>query len=89
MGCVFPGCDRPPAHTEAHHIQHWADGGKTDLDNLVLLCSVHHHDVHDRGWQVRLDHDQVAYVVAPERLDAEQRPRYHRRFEPRWRERAA
>ena len=37
-GCAAPGCDRPPAWTDAHHLQHWADGGPTDLSNLVLLC---------------------------------------------------
>ena len=37
-GCRFPGCDRPPGWTQAHHIVQWPDGGLTDLDNLVLLC---------------------------------------------------
>jgi hypothetical protein len=35
-GCRFPGCDCPPAWTDAHHIKHWADGGPTTLDNLTL-----------------------------------------------------
>ena len=47
--CVVAGCHRPPAQCAAHHVQHWADGGPTDLDNLVLLCHQHHHDHHDRG----------------------------------------
>ena len=38
-GCRFPGCDRPPGWTQAHHIVEWPDGGRTDLDNLVLLMS--------------------------------------------------
>ena len=42
-GCRFPGCDRPPGWTQAHHIVQWPDGGRTDLDNLVLLCLPHHH----------------------------------------------
>ncbi len=50
-GCVAEGCDRPPAWTEAHHIVHWAEGGSTSLDNLVLLCRTHHRKVHDAGWQ--------------------------------------
>jgi hypothetical protein len=45
-GCVFPGCDRPPGWCEAHHIRWWDDGGTTDLDNLCLLCSYHHHQIH-------------------------------------------
>ncbi|MFB9377795.1 DUF222 domain-containing protein [Kineococcus gynurae] len=86
-GCVFPGCDRPPAHTEAHHIRHWAEGGPTDLDNLVLLCSRHHHDVHARGWTVTLDEHRIAYLTPPTRIDPRQRPRYHHRFHDRRRRR--
>ncbi len=46
-GCVWPGCDRPPAWTDAHHIRHWADGGPTGLTNLILLCRRHHRAVHE------------------------------------------
>jgi hypothetical protein len=46
-GCTHPGCDRGPQWTEAHHVQHWADGGSTSLDNLVLLCRHHHRTVHE------------------------------------------
>lgn len=49
-GCVAEGCDRPPAWTEAHHVRHWAEGGSTALDNLVLLCRTHHRKVHDADW---------------------------------------
>ena len=48
-GCIVKGCRRRPAQCAAHHVKHWADGGPTDLDNLVLLCHQHHHDHHDRG----------------------------------------
>jgi hypothetical protein len=47
--CIVKGCRRRPAQCAAHHVQHWADGGPTDLPNLVLLCHQHHHDHHDRG----------------------------------------
>ena len=50
-GCRFPGCHRT-RFTHAHHLVHWADGGPTDLDNLVTLCSYHHRLVHEHGWQV-------------------------------------
>lgn len=50
-GCVAEGCDRPAAWTEAHHVVHWAEGGATALENLVLLCRTHHHKVHEGGWQ--------------------------------------
>lgn len=45
-GCAAPGCDRPPRWTDAHHRVHWADGGPTSLDNLVLLCRRHHRMAH-------------------------------------------
>jgi hypothetical protein len=46
-GCTYPGCDRGPLWTDAHHIKHWADGGTTALDNLVLLCRQHHRAAHE------------------------------------------
>jgi hypothetical protein len=49
-GCRFPGCGS--RYTDAHHIEHWADGGRTTLANLVLLCRRHHRAVHEEGWRV-------------------------------------
>jgi hypothetical protein len=46
-GCCWPGCDRPPAWCDAHHLRHWLHGGPTDLGNLVLLCRTHHRAVHE------------------------------------------
>src|SRR4030095_3837100 len=40
-GCVFPGCSRPLAWCEGHHVRHWLDGGPTDLANLALVCRAH------------------------------------------------
>jgi hypothetical protein len=51
-GCVFPGCERPLAWCDAHHLWHWIDGGPTDLANLALLCRAHHRAVHEGGWQL-------------------------------------
>lgn len=56
--CAFPGCTRPPVMCHAHHIRHWADGGPTSLDNLVLACGHHHRTLHHTPWQVRLGHDR-------------------------------
>jgi hypothetical protein len=49
-GCTFPGCDTPTSWTSAHHLVHWINDGPTDLHNLTLLCSFHHHLVHEGGW---------------------------------------
>jgi hypothetical protein len=51
-GCVFPGCGRPLAWCDAHHLWHWIDGGPTDLGNLALLCRAHHRTIHEGGWQL-------------------------------------
>jgi hypothetical protein len=50
--CRFPGCGVPARRTEGHHIEHWAKGGPTDLDNLLSLCVFHHHRHHDGGFQI-------------------------------------
>ena len=51
-GCRFPGCDRPPSFTEAHHITPWSRGGRTDVDDGILLCRHHHLLVHNNGWEI-------------------------------------
>ena len=49
-GCVFPGCGRPPSYTEVHHREHWVEHhGETKPDNLEMLCTHHHHAVHEGG----------------------------------------
>ena len=52
-GCRFPGCDRPPSFTEAHHITPWSRGGRTDVNDGILLCRHHHLLVHNNGWEIR------------------------------------
>lgn len=63
--CRFPGCDRLPQWTDAHHLRHWADGGETRLDNLVLLCRHHHRVAHERGWRLRWGPDGVLMTRPP------------------------
>jgi hypothetical protein len=68
-GCVWPGCERPPSWTQTHHLIHWAHGGSTDLDNLVLICRYHHWKVHEGGWQlVRGEHGLAVLPPLPREL---------------------
>ncbi|MDG4840789.1 DUF222 domain-containing protein [Micromonospora sp. WMMD967] len=81
-GCAFPSCDRPPRWCDAHHIQHWADGGSTSIANAVLLCAHHHRLLHHSDWTVQLANDGHPEFVPPAWLDPQQLPRrnhYHRR----------
>src|SRR5690606_38846801 len=49
-GCRFPGCDH--RLVDAHHIEHWARGGETVMENLLLLCRRHHVAVHEGAFSV-------------------------------------
>ncbi len=49
--CRAEGCSIPATWAEAHHLRPWAQGGRTDLDDGVLLCSWHHHRIHDHRYQ--------------------------------------
>lgn len=72
-GCTFPGCGLK-RFVHAHHIDHWEDGGPTDVDNLVLVCPYHHKLVHEYGWRVALRGaaaewfrpDGARYVLGPD-----------------------
>ncbi|GGL00512.1 HNH endonuclease signature motif containing protein [Mangrovihabitans endophyticus] len=75
QGCAFPGCDRPPRWCDGHHIRHWVDGGRTDLDNLVLLCPHHHRLIHDGDWEIQRGADGQPDFIPPRRIDRAQRPR--------------
>ena len=54
-GCRGPGCDRPPAWCDAHHVVWWSRGGRSDLSNGLLLCRSHHRLVHEGGWSLSFD----------------------------------
>jgi hypothetical protein len=75
--CRFPGCDRPPHWTEAHHIEHWEHGGPTRLANLVLCCSRHHHLLHQPGWHIELLPDATVEVTRPNGQTLTSRPPGH------------
>jgi hypothetical protein len=52
-GCVWSGCRAPVSWTEAHHLAHWADGGATSAENLILLCRFHHGRIHTGKWDIK------------------------------------
>lgn len=51
-GCRWAGCERPPSWCEAHHIEPWQSGGRTDVADGILLCRHHHLLVHNNGWRI-------------------------------------
>ena len=84
-GCAFPGCTRPAEWCIAHHVVHWADGGNTDLDNLVLLCGSHHRVIHHHGWAVIMAADRRPEFIPPPWIDPGHTPRRNTR--PRYEQR--
>jgi len=63
-GCRFPGCTNT-RNLHGHHIKHWADGGETNLDELVLLCPHHHHLVHEGGFTCEKDENGMVVFRNP------------------------
>ena len=75
-GCRFPGC----THTRflhGHHIQHWLAGGETSVNNLALLCTFHHHLVHEGGWTVARGLDGELTFTAPDGCALQAEPPQH------------
>src|SRR5438067_1616926 len=64
--CTFPGCGSR-RFAQAHHIVWWRRGGRTDLDNLVLVCTFHHKLVHEYGWSLTRDEDGALHWFRPDR----------------------
>ncbi len=63
--CTFPGCGAR-RFTQAHHIVWWDHGGRTDLDNLLLVCTFHHKLVHEYGWAVSRSEDGTVRWFRPD-----------------------
>lgn len=78
--CRWPGCERPASWSSAHHVVHWAHGGKTDMSNMILLCQHHHWMVHEGGWRLSLAADDRVLTIPP---DTEYVPSPHSPDEPR------
>ncbi len=64
--CSIPGCAISYARCKLHHVVWWRDGGRTDLDNLLPVCSRHHHAIHDRGWKVHLGPNREFTLTLPD-----------------------
>ncbi len=79
--CAFPGCWRNLL--ELHHIEHWGQGGPTDLDNGAPLCWSHHHLVHEGGWSALGNPlDGTLAFVAPDPDNRLHPAQYPMRLEP-------
>lgn len=84
-GCA--SCGANITYAEAHHMEWWSAGGRTDLANGVMLCAHCHHQIHDQGWQVRItgrDRRTTVWFIPPPHLDPDQTPRLggRARFDP-------
>jgi len=79
-GCAFPGCTSPPEWTEKHHVVPWSKGGRTDLDNLCLLCDWHHDRINTGGWTITM-RNGLPWFTPPTWLDPQQQPRINHRIQ--------
>ncbi len=70
--CRFPACGVRVC--DGHHVTHWADGGETKLDNLVLLCRRHHVAVHEEGYRVEVQGDGAVRFFHPQGWEVEEAP---------------
>jgi Domain of unknown function (DUF222)/HNH endonuclease len=64
--CGLPGCHVGFQHCRIHHVTDWTNGGATDVDNLIPLCSTHHHLVHEGGWTLTLQPDRTITLTRPD-----------------------
>ena len=75
--CRFPGCSNG-TFTNVHHVVPWKPDGRTDLENLALLCEFHHHRVHSKGWSMTGNANVELSIVGPSGRVMTSRP------DPRW-----
>ena len=61
--CAIEACLVPYHHCSIHHIEYWENGGSTDLNNMIPLCSKHHHKAHEGGWKLSLNPDTRELTV--------------------------
>jgi hypothetical protein len=63
-GCRFPGCPYDLI-TNVHHLRHWINGGPTVMSNLITLCAAHHSRVHELGWKMSGDANELVTFTSP------------------------
>jgi hypothetical protein len=71
--CRFPACTNV-TFTNVHHVVPWKRGGRTDIDNLALLCEFHHHRVHSTGWSMTGNANEELTIVTPSNRTMTSRP---------------
>jgi hypothetical protein len=69
--CIFTDCFKPARQTEVHHVIPWSRGGKTDINNAVLLCAEHHRQIHTSAFTIKMVNGRP-FLLAPRWLDPAQ-----------------
>lgn len=64
--CGIPGCAVHYDRCKLHHVIWWSLGGRTDLDNLLPVCPVHHSKIHNDGWIVELGPNRELTLRLPD-----------------------
>ncbi len=64
--CAIPGCSVDDDRCKLHHIIWWRNDGRTDLDNLLPVCSHHHGKIHNDGWIVELGPNRALTLRLPD-----------------------
>ncbi|MFC7400741.1 DUF222 domain-containing protein [Citricoccus sp. GCM10030269] len=80
-GCAAPACSIPAPWCEVHHIEHWEHGGPTSVENGVMLCSHHHHTVHNGAWRIDV-RGGIPWFIPARYHDPYQRPRRNLYWRP-------
>ena len=80
-GCTFPLCTMPVGWTEAHHVDYWHNGGRTDTGNGAMLCSWHHHLIHQGHWRIDIS-TGIPWFIPPPDVDPDQKPLRNTYFRP-------
>ena len=72
--CAWPGCTTRFERCHIHHTDPWGRHGPTDLEVLAPVCSHHHHQIHDLGWNLTLDEHRNVTIHAPDGRTIQHQP---------------